>query len=118
MEADTLADEGRRLWQELLDGRWAVVRHLDGAATRTLLLVRTEERGAALTAEEADLLARLERGDSVKQISIDHRLAPSTVSERIASALGKLGFRTRAEYLRFAPPRPTASAPGVAWAER
>jgi len=99
------ADEGERLWDELLAGRWSVVEHLDRDGKRTLLLARTDGTDGALSPEEVDLLARLERGHSVKQISLDYRLAPSTVSERIGAAIGKLGFRTRAEYLRFAPRR-------------
>jgi DNA-binding CsgD family transcriptional regulator len=88
------------LWRGLFDGRWSLVAHTDRDGKRLLLAFRNPpgvRSEAALTWRERQVTALLCQGCSLKLVSYELGLAPSTVSEHLAKALRKLRLRDRAE---------------------
>lgn len=60
-------------------------------------------RGRALTLRQRQVAARAADGQSNKEIGFALGLSASTVATHLASALDKLGIRTRAELARAGP---------------
>jgi DNA-binding CsgD family transcriptional regulator len=98
-------DEVVRLWNALVDGRWSLVHTVDRDGKRFLLAHRNCPRTptpAALSPEERHLATLFARSHSLKLVSYELGLAPSTVSQRLNLALRKLGMQSRAELVRLA----------------
>ena len=55
---------------------------------------------ARLTHRERELLSAAESGVANKFVALEHSLSCSTVSESVQTAITKLGFATRAEFLK------------------
>jgi DNA-binding NarL/FixJ family response regulator len=91
-------DAKRELAEALLSGRMRLVsREEDGAGGAVLGF---EECDARLTTREKELLFAAEKGVANKFVALELSLACSTVSESVHTALSKLGFATRAEFLK------------------
>lgn len=98
-------DEVVRLWNALVDGRWSLVHTVDRDGKRFLLAHRNCPRTptpAALSPEERHLATLFARSHSLKLVSYELGLAPSTISQRLNLALRKLGMQSRAELVRLA----------------
>lgn len=98
-------DEVVRLWNALVDGRWSLVHTVDRDGKRFLLAHRNCPRSptpAALSPEERHLATLFARSHSLKLVSYELGLAPSTISQRLNLALRKLGMQSRAELVRLA----------------
>jgi DNA-binding CsgD family transcriptional regulator len=98
-------DEVVRLWNALVDGRWSLVHTIDRDGKRFLLAHRNCPKTptpAALSPEERHLATLFARSHSLKLVSYELGLAPSTISQRLNVALRKLGMQSRAELVRLA----------------
>jgi DNA-binding NarL/FixJ family response regulator len=98
-------DEVVRLWNALVDGRWSLVHTVDRDGKRFLLAHRNCPRSpapGALSPEERHLATLFARSHSLKLVSYELGLAPSTISQRLNLALRKLGMQSRAELVRLA----------------
>jgi DNA-binding CsgD family transcriptional regulator len=93
------------VWRGLVAGRWSVVERFDTDGRRFLVArkndpdVPPDPRG--LTVRERQVLGYVGLGQSNRDIAYALGLAPSTVSEHVASGLRKLGLRGRAEAARL-----------------
>ncbi len=111
--------ESDGIWRELLAGGWSAVEHVDTDGKRLLLLARAEAASpSALTAGEAEILARVDEGLSNKQIAIEFGLSDAAVSVRLATALRKLRFTSLVEYLRHTRPARPSRGTGRAASSR
>ncbi len=82
----------------LLAGRMRLAsREEDGAGGCVLGF---EAASIRLSRRELSVLAAAERGAANKLVAIEQSLACSTVSESLQTALAKLGFASRAEFLK------------------
>ena len=63
----------------------------------------TGARGSSLTPRQRDVLARVARGQTDKEIARDLRLSPRTVEMHVAGAMKALGAKTRAEAVAKSP---------------
>jgi len=88
------------LWQGLLDGDWALVMHADHGEQR-LLLARQNLRDTgvsqALTARERAAAKLALLGRSTKYVAYELKVSLSSASTLVASAIKKLGLRSRVE---------------------
>ena len=98
--------------EALLTGRMRLVsREEDGAGGSVLGFEVAELR---LSRRELSVLAAAEGGVANKLVALEQSLACSTVSESLQTAIGKLGFVGRTEFLKvMACLRAGASRPGV-----
>ncbi|HEX2869872.1 MAG TPA: LuxR C-terminal-related transcriptional regulator [Polyangiaceae bacterium] len=88
----------RELAEALLRGRMRLVsREEDGAGGAILGFEACEAR---LTRREQELLRAAESGVANKFVALEHSLSCSTVSESVHTAMTKLGFAKRAEFLK------------------
>ena len=97
------AADPHRIWQQLLDGIWTVVRHDEVHGRRVLLLAPQPSRARrrlGLTPRERLVLERVVQGESLKAIAQDLQRRPSTVSQNLRSALRKLALRDVADAAR------------------
>lgn len=98
-------EEALEVWRGLVAGRWSVVERFDTDGRRFLVArkndpdVPPDPRG--LTVRERQVLGYVGLGHSNRDIAYALGLAPSTVSEHVASGLRKLGLRGRAEAARL-----------------
>jgi len=91
-------DATRQLAGALLAGRMRLVsREEDGTGGSVLGF---EAHDARLTPRELGMLSAAEYGVANKFVALEHALACSTVSESVHTAMSKLGFATRAEFLK------------------
>lgn len=91
-------DATRELADALLRGRMRLVsREEDGAGGAILGFEACEAR---LTRREQQLLSAAASGVANKFVALEHSLSSSTVSESVHTAMDKLGFATRAEFLK------------------
>lgn len=91
-------DSNRGMADALLAGRMRLVaREEDGAGGCVLGF---EAVSARLSRRELSVLAAAEGGVANKFVAIEQSLACSTVSESLQTALTKLGFANRAEFLK------------------
>jgi DNA-binding CsgD family transcriptional regulator len=86
------------LWRALLDGRWSLVDCTESDGRR-VVLARRNEPGVrdprALAPRERDVLAHVALGHSNKYIAYLLGIATSTVATHLASAMLKIGLRSR-----------------------
>jgi DNA-binding NarL/FixJ family response regulator len=73
-----------------------------GSAERHRSLVTGIRRGQGLTNREIDVLRRVARGESGKEIATDLVLTESTVKNRLRSIYHKLHLRNRAQAVAYA----------------
>jgi DNA-binding CsgD family transcriptional regulator len=81
------------LWRGLFDGRWSLVAHADSDGKRFLVAMRNPpgvHDQAALGRRERQVAQLLIDGCSLKQVSYELGLAPSTVSGHVKTTLRKL----------------------------
>ena len=91
-------DGTQRIAQELLTGRMRLVsREEDGAGGSVLSFEAAQLR---LSRRELSVLAAAESGVANKLVALEQSLACSTVSESLHTAIGKLGFVGRTEFLK------------------
>lgn len=97
-------DEALAIWLALFDGRWSIVERTESDGRR-YLLARRNEPGTpdpkALAPAERHVLAYAAMGHSNKYIGYVLGVATSTVSSRLASAIRKLGLRSRREVIEM-----------------
>jgi DNA-binding CsgD family transcriptional regulator len=95
--------QAERIWEEVLQGKWTCVEHIESDGRRLLLLGKNETRRVheRITRAEGSVLRRARRGLSNKRIAIELGVAETTVSAHLASALLKLGFESAAELIRW-----------------
>jgi DNA-binding NarL/FixJ family response regulator len=92
------------LWKALVAGRWSLVEQFQRDGRHYLLVKRNDPRvndPRALTLRERQVVAYARLGHSNKLIAYELGLAPSTVSQQLQSALGKLGIRSRMALVRM-----------------
>jgi DNA-binding CsgD family transcriptional regulator len=90
----------RVIWRALVDGRWCVVQQetKDGKRVLVVRKNRLEARDAAgLRPLERQVLSMVQRGHCSKLIAHELGITPSAVSQRLTSALRKLGLRHASE---------------------
>lgn len=88
----------RGIAEALLAGKMRLVsREEDGAGGSVLGFGAASVR---LSHRELSVLTAAESGVANKFVAIEHSLACSTVSESLQTAIGKLGFASRAEFLK------------------
>lgn len=95
-------DEAVQEWAALVDGRWTIVETLDHDGRRMLLARRnplTKPDPIAPTPEERAVVWLAACGHSYKYIAYELGLSIGTVSNRLRSALRKLGMSSRSELL-------------------
>lgn len=99
---DEATPEAVETWAGLLSGRWSLVRaqHL-GTRTRYLAVENPPGGLRSLTSAELEVVERVRRGQTSKEIALDLHLEESTVATSIARALGKLGLQTREELVHL-----------------
>jgi DNA-binding CsgD family transcriptional regulator len=109
----TSPDEAVASWQGLVEGRWSLVDHGE-ADGRRFILARRNELGArdpkALAPRERDVLALAALGHSNKHIGYTLGIAPNTVATHLASAMAKMGLRSRRQVIAML--GPMARPPG------
>lgn len=97
-------DRARQLWQELLDGNWAVLvqQEVDG---RCFVLARRDDARTrlplSLTDRESRAAALAVRGHSNKYIAYELGVSISTGYTLVSSAIEKLGLRSRVELVEL-----------------
>lgn len=84
-------------WGDTLRGGWMVLDHVDTDGKRFVLV-----RRVPLADREREVVRRVERGLSNKEIAFELALAEPTVSGVLRSALRKLGLSSRLELVRRA----------------
>ncbi len=97
-------DEATRLWEGLAAGRWSLVDHFDSDGRRYLVAHKNDPElvaPKALTVTERQVAAYVAMGHTNKLIGYELGLAPSTVATHLASAMLKLGVRSRADVARW-----------------
>ena len=108
-------DDAAAAWQGLVEGRWSLIDHMECDGRRFVLARRNEpavQDVKALVPRERDVLAFAALGHSNKHIGYTLGIAPNTVGAHLASAMMKLGLRSRRELIAMF--GPMARAPGVA----
>jgi DNA-binding CsgD family transcriptional regulator len=91
------------VWQGLISGRWSLVERFDSDGKRFMLAHKNAEDVAdprGLTTLEIRVSSLALRGYSDKLIAYHLGIAEGTVSVQLASALRKLGVRSRVELVR------------------
>jgi DNA-binding NarL/FixJ family response regulator len=91
-------DDTRGIAEALLNGRMRLVSRDDDGSGGSVLAF--EAGHVPLGRRELAVLAASESGAANKMVAIEQSLACSTVSEALNAALGKVGFKGRAEFLR------------------
>jgi DNA-binding CsgD family transcriptional regulator len=94
-----------RAWAALVDGRWSLVEEVESDGRRHYLAFENTPDARpyrALTARETVVVDQAVQGLSGKYIAYSTGLSPSRISEYLASAALKLGFRDRTELVRIA----------------
>jgi DNA-binding CsgD family transcriptional regulator len=98
-------DEAVSLWRGLVEGRWSLVDRFDHDGKR-MYVARRNDPGipAPTTLSERDrqIVAYAAMGLGNKEIAYALGLSAGTIGERVASAMEKLGLRSRAELVRLA----------------
>jgi DNA-binding CsgD family transcriptional regulator len=98
-------DAAVSLWRGLVEGRWSLVDRFDHDGKR-MYVARRNDPGipAPTTLSERDrqIIAYAAIGLGNKEIAYALGVSASTVGERVASAMEKLGLRSRAELVRLA----------------
>jgi DNA-binding CsgD family transcriptional regulator len=97
-------DEALAIWSALFDGRWSIVECTESDGRRSLLARRNQPGGhdlKALAPAERHVLAYAAMGHSNKYIGYALGVATSTVSSRLASAIRKLGVRSRRDVIEL-----------------
>lgn len=91
-------------WNALVEGRWSLVDRFDHDGKR-YILARRNEPGAhdlrALSARECAVAQLAAVGKANKLIAYELGLSESTVATHLASAIRKLGVRTRVELIEL-----------------
>jgi DNA-binding CsgD family transcriptional regulator len=103
------------LWRALVLGRWSLIHHQDSDGKRFLLARHNApdvDEPGALKEDERRAAALFALLGSVKLVAYELGLAESTVSERLKSAVRKLGCRDRAELIRILNPEPAPPIDG------
>jgi DNA-binding NarL/FixJ family response regulator len=97
-------DRAVALWRGLVNGEWSVVDHVDTDGKR-LIVARRNAPGiaepAALRGEERAVATLAALGHSSKLIAYELGRSESVISERLKSAVRKLGLRNRSELVRL-----------------
>jgi DNA-binding NarL/FixJ family response regulator len=91
-------DEALELWRGLCDGTWSVVETFDTDGRRYLVLHENEPdvRGLrALSRREEQVVGFAALGHAENLVGYELGLSDSTVRSHLASAMRKLGVRTR-----------------------
>jgi DNA-binding CsgD family transcriptional regulator len=86
------------LWKGLASGRWSLVDRFERDGRRYLIAMRNDSaqaRIAGLTVREAQVVALVGLGRSSKLVGYELGLSAPTVSRLLASAMAKLGVRSR-----------------------
>ena len=103
-------EEALAIWLALFEGRWSIVQRTESDGRRYLLARRNEPGTSdpkALAPAERHVLAYAAMGHSNKYIGYVLGVATSTVSSRLASAIRKLGLRSRREAIEMFGPSAT-----------
>jgi DNA-binding CsgD family transcriptional regulator len=87
--------DARRIWAELLDGRWSFVEQRDLGGERWLVLRESAAGEGGLSAREREVVAFLLDGAPNKVIGLELGLSPSTVSVCVGRVLRRLGIADR-----------------------
>ncbi len=93
-------ERGLAAWKAMVEGRWTLVERFESDGRRIFLgrpNAPSTRKLRALTEGERKIVAMAVLCHPAKLIAYELGLAESTVSEQLASALEKLGVRTRAE---------------------
>jgi len=95
-------DQALELWAALIGGRWSVFDQFDRDGRRFIVARRNElslDDPRMLTTAERMILLYASWGHSLKLISYEVGLSPSTVFAQLKLAMRKLGLRQRSELL-------------------
>jgi DNA-binding CsgD family transcriptional regulator len=98
------SDEALAFWRALVEGRWSLVERFESDGRRVFLAHRNDpghRASRALTELESKVVALLAIGHSQKMCAYELGRAESTVSELAASAMRKLGVRSRVELVEL-----------------
>jgi len=87
--------DARRIWGELLEGRWSFVEQRDVGEKRWLVLRESADGEGGLCAREREVVALLLEGAPNKVIGFELGLSPSTVSVCVGRVLRRLGIADR-----------------------
>lgn len=107
------SDQVSALWRDLLTGRWSLVDRFDDQGRRVLIARRNDSYSGSLrtlTEREQQIVGYIRAGVSIKLISFELGLAPSTVATHVANVMSKLGVASRLEligllsHVPFCPP--------------
>ncbi len=94
-----------RLWREVFEGKWAVLRTERGEGANRMLLVRIRRAQGvdprALSARECHVLELTLEGRANKWIGWRLGLATATVASHLRTGIAKLGLRSRSELFSF-----------------
>jgi DNA-binding CsgD family transcriptional regulator len=119
------SDESLDLWTALVEGRVSIVPRFVDGHTRYIVLDNPLPTRAlrALTRVESAILSLAARGLSTKLVAYALGLAPSVVSDQMATAAAKVGAMSRVELVRLAAmfvgdPRSDLSTNALSAAER
>lgn len=97
-------EEALAIWSALFDGRWSIVECTESDGRRSLLARRNQpgvHDPKALAPAERHVLAYAAMGHSNKYIAYALGVATSTVSSRLATAIRKLGIRSRRDVIEL-----------------
>jgi DNA-binding CsgD family transcriptional regulator len=100
----TDANEALGFWRALVEGRWSLVDRFDSDGRRLFVARRNDPAHRlhhALSEMESKVVAILALGHSQKLCAYELGRAESSVSELAASAMVKLGVRTRTELVEL-----------------
>jgi DNA-binding CsgD family transcriptional regulator len=95
----------RKIWSELVDGRWTLIDHFESDGRRVVIALRNMPVGESLcrlTAREIDALTQARNGASNKEIGLSMKLSASSVTRLLQIATRKLNTAL-ADILQFPP---------------
>jgi DNA-binding CsgD family transcriptional regulator len=98
------ATDAARWWEELLQGKWAIIDHLQEERHSVYVAVANaelEQDPKKLTPREREIVELAATATSPKSIAFDLGLATSTVSVHLSNALRKLGLDDRYELIQL-----------------
>ena len=100
---DVGAIVARTLWSGLVAGHWSIIDTFDRDGRRWLVAAKNEvaRPSRALSARQAEVVARAASGQPLKSVADDLTLSTSTVSAHLACAMRKLGVKNRIELVRM-----------------
>jgi len=103
-------EEAVEVWRGLVSGRWSLVDRFESDGRRYVLAYRNDPAAPdprGLTPRERQVAGYAALGQSNKLIAYELGISAATVGVLIGRATAKLGFKSRAEFVRDFQPRPS-----------